>query len=103
MPEIVDVVRIGTVQMAVGGLFDGKPIENLIHLDGCDSIPKDTSHTLCGIDMFDPKGPGFSRGGGVSGPMYRFEPCPACRTIVHERHPFVQIVDRTFKLDWSKP
>jgi hypothetical protein len=92
-----------TVQFAVGGLFDAVPTSDLIHLNA--NYSETSRYTLCGIDMFprDRRGPGFSRGGGVTGPDMRHVPCPTCRVVAANRYPDLTVDRDMFKLDWSRP
>lgn len=72
-----EVVALSTVQLSWGGLFDSQPHDGLVHL------VRVTRHgtpgaLLCGIDRFAKDGPGFSVGGGVSGPNIKQTPCAGC-------------------------
>lgn len=76
-----DVTHLVTLQMAWGGLFDSHPS------DGYEAhLVRGTSRgmpgpTLCGIDRFAKDAPGWSVGGGVSGPGITNEPCAGCVTV----------------------
>lgn len=71
------IVGLSTLQFHWGGLFDSKPTDHLVHL--VRSTRTGTpGPTLCGIDRFDKDGPGWSVGGGVTGPGIRHDPCPGC-------------------------
>jgi hypothetical protein len=48
--------------------------------------------TLCGIDRFAKGGPGWSLGGGVTGPGYRHEACPGCVSVARRRYPDLPVV-----------
>ena len=66
-----------TLQFGWGGLFDFMPIEytyNICLITGIWTGP----HTLCGRDRFAKDAPGWSKGGGVSGPGVRLSPCRNC-------------------------
>lgn len=71
------VTHLVTVQLSWGGLFDGRPHDGLVHL-----VRGTTRGTpgplLCGIDHHAPDGPGFSVGGGISGPGVTNTPCDGC-------------------------
>lgn len=90
--------HLGTIQ------FGGDLSNETIHLEASDA----TGSTLCGIELFprDDAGNllprGWSRGGGDTGPNCRRVPCADCRDLALGR-PGVEIADRTFGLDWSKP
>jgi hypothetical protein len=66
-----------TLQFANGGLFDAEPV-GPIHLI------RSTKHgtpgpTLCGIDRFANGAPGWSVGGGVTGPDVHPVACEGCQ------------------------
>ena len=64
-----------TLQFHVGGLFDGRTIEAIIHLVRQKGNQRTPGPTLCGIDRSAKDAPGWSVGGGFSGEWTR---CPAC-------------------------
>jgi hypothetical protein len=43
--------------------------------------------TLCGIDRFNPGGPGWSLGGGVLGPEVEQRPCQDCVAVAVAEYP----------------
>jgi hypothetical protein len=74
------VIGLSTVQLHWGGLFDGKPHDREIHLvrnsfNGC------PGPLLCGIDFRGKDGPGYSVGGGSSGPGWPNTPCEKCAAV----------------------
>ena len=100
-PQLVMLV---TIQFAVGGLIDAEPVGDLIHLNANHSPSLST--TLCGIEMFSKggkPGPGWSRGGGVTGPGMTHRPCPGCATVAADTFPGLPVHRDIFKLDWSRP
>lgn len=67
-----------TLQFHVGGLFDSEPVDDMIHLVRSAGRHGTPGPTLCGIDRFAPGTPGWSVGGGVTGPDRTHRPCPEC-------------------------
>lgn len=77
-PNDPTVRALSTLQFSWGGLFNSKPADNYaVHL-----VRRTNRGTpgpsLCGIDRMDPKGPGFSVGGGISGKGVVHRPCSGC-------------------------
>lgn len=97
-PHLVEMV---TVQFSWGGLLNAEPASDVIHLNA--NHTAGGSATLCGIDMFTKDAPGWSRGGGVTGPGYTHVACPTCREVANDRFPGLCPDRDMFKLDWSKP
>lgn len=84
------VTYLSTVQLSWGGLFDSRPHDGLVHL------VRGTRHgtpgkLLCGIDQHAKDGPGFSVGGGVSGPDINQVPCPGCVKAAKREFPDLPI------------
>lgn len=77
-----------TLQFSWGGLFDGRPADgyavHLVRQKACGGTP---GPTLCGIDRFAEDAPGWSVGGGLSGPGITHAPCPGCATAAREQFP----------------
>lgn len=71
------IVYLATLQLHWGGLFDGSPHDGLVHLVR-GSLRGTPGPLLCGIDRFAEGSPGFSVGGGISGPSIEQRPCPGC-------------------------
>ncbi|MDQ0376569.1 hypothetical protein [Amycolatopsis thermophila] len=71
------ITHLTTLQFAWGGLFDATPVDDLVHL--VRGTERGTpGPTLCGIDRFAPDAPGWSVGGGVTGPGMVHTPCSSC-------------------------
>ncbi len=80
------VKALTTLQFASGGLFDSVPTDHLIHL--VRSTNRGTpGPTLCGIDRFAPNAPGWSVGGGVTGPHIVLAPCEGCADVARAEYP----------------
>jgi hypothetical protein len=81
------VIALCTLQFSWGGLFDGRPADGYqVHL--VRSTPNGTpGPSLCGIDRFAKDAPGWSVGGGVSGPSAEHKPCPGCADVAREQFP----------------
>lgn len=82
------VVYLATCQFAWGGMFDGKAVDDLLHLvrGTLQGTPGDT---LCGIDRFAADTPGWSIGGGITEHGQTFTPCPGCVTTARDLYPGV--------------
>lgn len=81
-----EVTSLSTLQFAWGGLFDSRPADGgLIHLVRSTSSGT-PGPTLCGINRFAKDGPGWSVGGGISGPDIPQIPCDGC--VAHARAHF---------------
>jgi hypothetical protein len=74
------------LQFARGGLFDARPADWLIHLirGTAQGTP---GPTLCGIDRFAKDAPGWSGGGGVTGPGITLTPCTGCADVARAEFP----------------
>ena len=85
-PKDPTVRSLITLQFSRGGLFDGKPTDNLVHLvrstNGGTPGP-----TLCGIDRFAQDCPGWSVGGGLTGPDIHLKPCDECADTAESEYP----------------
>jgi hypothetical protein len=81
-----------TLQLAWGGLFDSRPADGVnIHLiRGSD---KGSHEALCGYDRHDrsPGRPGWSVGGGISGPDYIQILCEECASVAADQYPHLSI------------
>jgi hypothetical protein len=84
------IVALSTLQFAWGGVFDAKPADDLIHLVRCSRIGT-PGPTLCGIDRFTKGGPGWSVGGGVTGPNIKHTACGACVAVASSEYPGLSI------------
>lgn len=95
MPDTVTdaaVIQLVTLQFAWGGLFDSRPADSLIHLvRGTDRGTP--GPTLCGIDRFAKDAPGWSVGGGVSGPGIDLAPCQGCADAARAGYAGLPVVD----------
>lgn len=84
------ITGLTTLQFAYGGMFDSAP-EYVggydIHLVRSAAGHGTPGPTLCDIDRFAEGCPGWSVGGGVSGPAYVHKPCPACAQVAREHYP----------------
>lgn len=80
------IVGLSTVQLSWGGLLDGKPHDAAIHLVRS-SLNGAPGPLLCGIDFRAKDGPGYSVGGGCSGPGWENASCPGCVTAARESFP----------------
>jgi hypothetical protein len=88
MPETsVAVTGLVTLQFSWGGLFDSRPADGYaVHLVRCTDRGT-PGPTLCGIDRFHSGTPGWSVGGGLSGPDIVHTPCPGCTEAAREQFP----------------
>lgn len=85
-----DVVYLSTLQFSWGSLFDSKPHDGEIHL--VRGTHRGTpGPTLCGIDRFAEGGPGWSVGGGISGPGISMTPCAGCVEVAKRDFPGVPV------------
>lgn len=78
-----NVIALVTLQFSWGGLLDSRPADGQMHL------VRETNRgtpgpTLCGIDRFAKDAPGWSVGGGVSGPGITHTPCGGCVAVARE-------------------
>lgn len=80
------VIALSTLQFAWGGLVDAEPADDLIHLVRRVRVGT-PDPTLCDIDRFAPGGPGWSVGGGVTGPNYRHIACEGCGGVAAGEYP----------------
>lgn len=76
--ETAEVVAFKTLQLSWGGWFDSRPADGyMAHL--VRATQRGTpGPTLCGYDRFAKDGPGWSVGGGISGPGIVHTPCEGC-------------------------
>jgi hypothetical protein len=80
------ITHLVTLQFANGDLFDGKPTDGLAHL--VRGTRRGTpGPTLCGIDRFANDTPGWSAGGGISGPGITHTPCSGCLGVAQQEFP----------------
>lgn len=82
-----EVTHLSTLQFGWGGLFDSRPADGYqAHL--VRGTRRGTpGPTLCGIDRFAPDAPGWSVGGGISGPNITHQPCAACVAAARAQFP----------------
>lgn len=81
-------MTLTTLQFAWGGLLDSKAVGD-IHLVA-PSERGGYGPILCGIDRFAEDSPGFSIGGGLSGPggdVTCFSPCTGCSELARSEYP----------------
>lgn len=91
--EALPVTGLCTLQFSWGGLFDGQPADGYaVHLIR-ETRRGTPGPTLCGIDRFAPDAPGWSRGGGISGPGITHKPCPGCAAAAREQFPGLPVTD----------
>jgi hypothetical protein len=77
MPPTPEVVALATLQFHRGGLFDGRPVDHLVHLVRRTATYGTPGPTLCGIDRFAKDSAGWSVGGGFYG-QHKVVACPSC-------------------------
>jgi len=76
-PRDPQVRALVTLQFSWGGLLDGRPADNYqVHLVRCTNRGT-PGPSLCGIDRFGENSPGWSVGGGTSGPHTACAGCAA--------------------------
>jgi hypothetical protein len=94
MTETREIVALATLQFSWGGLFDSRPADGyMVHLVRYAERPTGTpGPTLCGIDRFAKDAPGWSVGGGTSGPNIEHKPCPGCVQVARVELPDLPIV-----------
>jgi len=71
------IVGLVTLQFSWGGLLDSRPADGKAHLVRRTKTGT-PGPTLCGIDRFAKDTPGWSVGGGISGPDITHTPCDGC-------------------------
>lgn len=86
------IVGLNTVQLSWGGLLDGQAHDNVIHLVRASLAGGCPGPLLCGIDFRAKDGPGYSVGGGCSGPGWKNAPCPACVAAARESFPGLPVL-----------
>lgn len=85
-PETV--TGLVTLQFLAGGLLDADPVDGYqVHLVRCLGRGGTPGPTLCGIDRFHKDSPGWSVGGGVSGPGIVHTPCQGCAEVARTEYP----------------
>lgn len=83
-----DMAALSTLQFTWGGLSDGRPADGYaVHLVRQKASGGTPGPTLCGIDRFAGDAPGWSVGGGISGPGIIHKPCPGCAAAAREEFP----------------
>lgn len=93
------VVYLATLQFRWGGLFDSKPHDHQTHL--VRGTERGTpGQVLCGIDRFASGGPGWSVGGGITGPGVGHTPCGGCVEVAKNEFPGLPIAGM---VEQSKP
>lgn len=88
------ITALSTLQWCWGGLFDGVPVMDICLVRSTDRGTP--GPTLCGKDRFAKDAPGWSVGGGISGPGIVNERCAACEAVRLAEFPTLPI-DGTFK------
>lgn len=88
------IVALASLQFNGPGLFDA-PKDRRIHLVRMTVSGGTPGDTLCGIDRFAPAMPGWSVGGGVSGPGVDARPCGDCMGVADVNYPGAPV--------WSSP
>lgn len=89
---------LATLQFTFGGLFDGEPAWDLIHL--IRESPAGHGKVLCKADRFaEPLRAGWSIGGGIMLNDDPSKPCPDCLRIADELYPDLPIWRNA---DWAK-
>lgn len=84
MPARHELSAVGlvTLQTSWGGLFDPRPTADNYAVHLVRATDRGTpGPTLCGIDRFADDAPGWSVGGGVSGPGIKHTPCQGCADV----------------------
>lgn len=80
-PRDPTVVALMTLQFHWGGLIDSVPADGaMVHLLRATAMGT-PGPTLCGIDRFAKDSPGWSTGGGISGPGIVHTPCAGCAQV----------------------
>lgn len=93
---MIRVVALATLQFTRGGLFDGKPADKRIHLVRKIEDGGTPGGTLCGIDRFAKDAPGWSVGGGISGPGVEVMACPGCEAVAGRDYSAAPVWGSTF-------
>ncbi|AYN58606.1 hypothetical protein PBI_MELONS_60 [Arthrobacter phage Melons] len=94
---MIRVVALATCQFSRGGLFDSRPADKNIHLVRMTASGGTPGPTLCGVDRFAKGGPGFSMGGGISGPGVEAVPCPECEAVAGREYAAAPVWSSSFK------
>jgi hypothetical protein len=89
-PRDQTVVGLCTLQMSWGDPFD-------VHLVRYARGGGTPGPTLCGVDRFAKDGPGWSVGGGHSGPGITHKPCPGCAETARVQFPGLEITGQGAK------
>lgn len=90
-PQDPAVRALSTLQFSWGGLFDGRPADGYtVHLIRFTNRGT-PGPTLCGIDRFAKDGPGWSVGGGMTGPGIVHTPCGRCVEVAAQEFPGLPI------------
>lgn len=83
-----EITALRTLQFSWGGLFDGRPADDYaVHLVRQKRGGGTPGPALCGIDRFAGDAPGWSVGGGLTGPGIIHKPCPGCAGAAREQFP----------------
>ena len=95
---MIRVVALATCQFSWGGLFPSKKtdVDPRIHLVRMAATGGTPGPTLCGIDRFAEGAPGFSIGGGVTGPGIEQGPCPGCEQAAARNYAAAPVWGSTF-------
>lgn len=86
-PRDETISALETLQFHRGGLVTSVPTDNLIHLVRRRAGGGTPGPTLCGIDRFAKEAPGWSVGGGVTGPGIDLKPCGGCADVARTEFP----------------
>ena len=87
---MTEVIALSTLQFSWGGLFDSCPADGKAHLVRATKSGT-PGPTLCGIDRFAKDAPGWSVGGGISGPGITHTPCAGCAAEARRTFPTLPI------------
>jgi hypothetical protein len=87
MTDAEAVTALETLQFHWGGLFDSVPADDYtVHL--LRSTRTGTpGPSLCGINRFGADAPGFSAGGGITGPNIVHRACAGCADVARAEFP----------------
>jgi hypothetical protein len=91
-----EITALCTLQFSWGGLFDGRPADDYaVHLVRQLHRGGTPGPTLCGTDRFGDAAPGWSLGGGISGPGIVHKPCPGCAAAARGEFPGLPVAGST--------
>ncbi len=87
--EARPITGLSTLQWSWGGLFNGRPVMDICLVRSTDRGTP--GPTLCGLDRFARDSPGWSVGGGVTGPGIVNERCADCEAVRRAEFPTLPI------------